>query len=247
MAFVFNPAQLLRLRKAVYSYNAAVKRMAASGKYDVVPNPTTMARERELISNARDLSTRIKQLRRVLTTVKKGSQNVVTFKGIKMPKYMKDEIRNIVRDLNKERKQLREELFPDWDELSPRQRATAQSDRNLNDLHEEDYTTAEDFDDLNDEKYPNMPRQAEIYIDTWLNNGENPEIPKLIREMAQCEYGFKLLMESPDIEKEVRYIYPDDKNTPYKEPYSIRISKATQYWLDMYADYNAHTGYFTKC
>lgn len=261
MAFVPNAKQLAKLRAAVKAYNAAVRRLDASGRFDVVPNTTSTAQERDRISSARELSTRVRQLRRILTTERSDAQDTVTYKGVTMPKYMKREARNIVRDRNAERREIREKLYPNWEQMSPMQRATAQSSRDIHELHEEDYTDAESFDSLIDEEYPNLPKKAEAYISVWEANGENPAIPALIREMATCEFGFKVLMNSPDIEKEVEYIYMDSHDaefvsykkrgnrraSAFKEPYRERISKATQYWYDRYDEYLRREGYFSKC
>ena len=69
-------------------------------------------------------------------------------------------------------------------------------------------------------------------------------------------------MNSPDIEKEVEYIYMDiievttptnkrrrvrTKGSAFKDPYPTRISKATQYWYDRYDEYLRREGYFSKC
>jgi len=256
MAFILNPAQLLRLRKAVRAYNAAVDRMVASGKYDVVPNKTNMVQEKEFISSARDLSTRVRQLRRILTTERKDAQTPVRFKGVVMPQYMKREIRNTVRDQNAERRGIRETLVPNYDELSPQRRATLLSNRDLQDLHEEDYIDPESFDELLSEKYPNIAKRTDIYIDQWLNVNGSEEVADMIREMSTCVEGFKILMQSPDIEKEIDYIYegaaPSSSSkarraSAFKEPQTERISKADSYWRERYNDYLNHTGYFSGC
>lgn len=254
MAFELNAQQLAALRKAVKSYNSAIDRMAKSGKYDVIPTKTNMFREKEFISDKTDFNLRVKQLRRILTTEKKGAQDAVDFHGYVMPRYMRDEIKNIVRSSNERRKAIRSELFPNFDELTPLQKANVTSNKNLMPLDEADYSTPEDFDDLLQEEYPNIPMKAEIYIDEWNKNRGNPEVPKLIREIAQGDpFGFQRLMEGPDIEKEIEYIYSDDltasgqnksRGSAFKEPMINRYAKAEAYWREQYEDYKAHRGYF---
>jgi len=100
------------------------------------------------------------------------------------------------------------------------------------------------------EEYPNLPVKAEIYIDVWNENNGSPEIPELIREIAQEDpFGFQRLMESPDLEKEIEYIYSDEfsgkrRGSAFKEPMINRYGKAEAYWREQYEDYKAHRGYF---
>ena len=250
MAFIPNAVQLSKLRKAVRSYNSAIGRLSASGKFTSVPFKTSMAREKEFISSAQDLNLRVKQLRRILTTEKKGTQDPVEFHGEVMPKYMRDEIKNIIKSSNERRKAIRSELFPDFDELTPIQQAPLLSNKNLMPLDEADYSTPQDYEDLLEEEYPNIPFKAELYIDTWLSNKGDPEIARIIREIAtENPDGFKKLMESPDIEKDVEYVYPDEqtaktRGSAYKEPMINRYNKAAAYWRQQYSDYKAGKGYF---
>lgn len=250
MAFIPNAAQLSALRKAVKAYNSAVGRMARSGKFTVVPFKTSMTREKEFISSAQDLKLRVAQLRRVLTTEKKGAQNPVNFHGEVMPAYMRDEIKNIVKSSNERRKAIRSELFPNFDELTPVQQASVVSNKNLSPLDEADYSTAQDFEDLLDEEYPNMPKKAEIYIDVWLENNGDSETADLIREMAnENPEGFQRLMEGPDIEKEIEYIYPNEfkakrRGSAFKEPMINRYEKARAYWHEQYENFKENRGYF---
>jgi hypothetical protein len=228
--------------------------MAKSGKYDVIPSKTNMFREKEFISDKTDFNLRVKQLRHILTTEKKGAQDAVEFHGYVMPRYMKDEIRNIVRSSNERRKAIRSELFPNFDELTPLQKANVTSNKNLTPLDESNYSTAEDFDDLLQEEYPNLPIKAEIYIDVWNENNGSPEIPELIREMAQEDpYGFLKLMEGPENEKEIEYIYPDSvtaskqskrRGSGFFEPMINRYQKAEAFWREQYEKFKKHEGYF---
>lgn len=124
------------MRKAVRSYNAAVDRMARSGKYDTVPERTTMREEQAFVNDmgrgARGLNQRIAQLRRILTTVRKDAQDVVTMSdGRTAPKWLKREIGYANRARNRDRAQRLSRLYPDFDRLSRPQQAQRLADANL--------------------------------------------------------------------------------------------------------------------
>ena len=57
----WNSAQERRLREAVSKYNAAITRMEKSGNYDVIPNKTSVAREKNLIETRDELYQREKE------------------------------------------------------------------------------------------------------------------------------------------------------------------------------------------
>lgn len=262
MAFKPSAAQLNKLRKAVRSYNSAVSRLAKSGRFDVVPYKTSMAREREFVSSAQDLNLRVKQLRRILTTEKADAQKAVEFHGEVMPAYMRDEIRNIVKSTNERRKAIRSELFPDFDEMTRPQQAAALSNRNLMDLEESDYVTQGGFESLLDEEYPNIPKKAEVYISVWEDFGGSSEVSQMIREMAEQDpEGFERLMESPDIEKEIEYVYGEvgagsgagyvgksgytyKRQSGFRGNQINRYKNAREYWEEQYMDFKNREGYF---
>ena len=123
---------------------------------------------------------------------------------------------------------------------------------------EDDYTTADAYADLIAAAYPNIPFKTQLYIDQWLHNGYAPEVADMILEMSTCEEGFKLLMQSPDIEKTLDYIYPDTqlaiskssrarRVSAFKEPLQDRMNAAETYWHDMYEMYVERKGYFRVC
>ena len=99
----------------------------------------------------------------------------------------------------------------------------------------------------------------------WLDNNGSQRVADMILEMSECRYGFSLLMESPDIEKEIDYVYEGSETfnsnwnnrkgkhrkqtraSSFKEPYEDRIGKAEKYWEEQYQDYLNRTGYFKTC
>lgn len=261
MAYTPSSSDLAKLRKAVKAYNAAVDRLYNTGNFDYVPLKTNMFQEREFINSKSELNTRIKQLRRILTTEKPDAQTPVIVNGASVPKYMVDEAESIARDINSTRRALRDSLYPEWEEMSPQQKAVALSNRNLSDIDPEDYYTDYDLQDLVDEQYQSVMKKADVYISVWEDFNGASDIPDKIREMAENDPdGFKILMESPDIEKEIEYVYGDvgaggSKYTgksgfKYKRPSAFRgsminrYSSAETYWREQYSDFLARRGYF---
>lgn len=255
--FSMNPEMLERLLKAIGEYNKEVFSMAESGDYTVVPNPTSIEKELGLISDKRTYNQRVNQLERITDS---DAADVVTRYGVVVPRYMRDEIYNITRQANVRRASYLLDFFPDWDLMTAPEKATAYSNRNLEPLYEEDYYSSNMFDLLLEEAYPNMPDKAKAYINVWLDMTEDEDIASMIMEMAEKNPdGFRKLMESPDDEKEIEYIYPDEfrtgrkgsfsnfnykRTSAFKDDYTIRIDNASSYWTEQYNDFLMGEGYF---
>lgn len=253
-------AQLVELRKAIKSYNAIVNRWQSSGRYDVVPSITNLTNEMEYITDNRSYRERVNQLRRSSSRVKKDASKVVMRKGVAVPKYMADEIKYTERMVNERKKRVRSRLMPDYETLKPVQRLTQLSNKNMMDIDAEEYPTDNlTYDALLREAYPNMPKRAQVYVDVWLDMNGDPEVARMIMEMAENDpEGFELLMESPDMEKEIEYIYPDTKevfigqhsgweynrSSALKGDHNTKMLGATRYWIGEYEDYKNGEGYF---
>lgn len=250
--FTPTPQQLARLSRLIPKVNKVFTEWRNSGLYEESPNNTSLERELNYISENRYFNMRIKQLESVLES---EAGKPVTRYGIVVPKFMRDEIVRGMNMENPERAKLRMELYPEWGSMTSPEKAEILSNKNLNELYEEDYYSADMFDSLMEEIYPNMPKKAQIYIDVWLDNNGDEETASKIMEIAENNpEGFKRLMESPDIEKDIEYIYPDTvknatrhnykRGSAYKEESVLRIEKAEEYWNEMYDDYLNNRGYF---
>lgn len=255
-------AQLLELRKAIKSYNSVIGRWQSSGKYELIPNKTTIAQELDYITSNRTFRERVNQLKRASSRVKKDSGKVVMRKGYAVPKYMADEVRNMTRQKNQENARKRKRLIPDYELLKPVEKARILSNKNLTDFQEDDTFADGDpfaYDALLRETYPNMTKRAQVYIDVWLDMNGDPEVARMIMEMAERDpEGFDLLMESADLEKEIEYIYPDTKQTfigshsgyeykrssAWKGDQTTKMISATNYWIGQYEDFQNGKGYF---
>lgn len=254
--FTPTPQQLARLSRLIPKVNKVFTEWRNSGLFDESPNNTSLERELHYISENKYFNMRINQLESVLEN---DAGKPVTRYGIVVPKFMRDEIIRGINMSDIERARLRMELYPDWGLMTSPEKAEALSNRNLNTLNEEDFYSADMFDYLLDEVYPNMPEKAQYYIDVWLDNYGSPKIAEKIMEMAENNpEGFRRLMESPDIEKEIEYIYPDTANefvgefsgykykrpSAFKDDYGVRKRNAEAYWLEQYEDYKNGQGYF---
>ena len=246
-----------RLKKAIRSYNYYRDKMAKSGKFDYVPERTSLTKEREFISDMTDLEERLAILERIS---KEGADDPVEHFGYTIPRYMKNELRNALRQSNDRRAEFRLSFYPDWELMVTPQQYEAFSNRNLEDLIEKDFITSEDFEQLMEDVFPNMPKKTAAYIEVWLDMTNDEETAAMIMEMAENNpKGFRKLMESPDQQKEIEYIYPDEFNIKktgrsgfrYNRAsadkavgFNERIRNAKDYWSNRYNDYLNDRGYF---
>ena len=270
----WNANQEARLRKAVSSYNAAVTRMAKSGKYTAVPNKTTFEQEKSRIETRDELRQREKELGRILVKNKKDANEPVNVGSDEMPfivpKYMKDEISLAVKSINKERLQRRLRLFTDAGDVSkelaqkggmivtehgyvdPRTgevidalgKATAYSDKNLNPLNEDNYRDGDDLDDVWDEKYPQTYKYAEQYKEAWMAYNGDPMVLEVIDYMAD-HYPDELKDIFDSGDDEVEINFIyDTSKSSDKTPTVMRHNAIKEYWGDIYYRYAGTNIYF---
>lgn len=246
-----------QFEKWLERYNNTVRAWRESGEYSVTPLETDYSTEMERITSQRQFIERLSQLKRAC---KKGAGNPIFLHGMVIPKYMRDEVRNIVRQKNKENAAWRASFIEQFDMLTPASYGAVISNRNLEDLREEDYMgSGADFEDLLEIEYPDLPKQAEAYISVWEDMNGDEDIPHIIRYLAEHDPdGFRKLMESPDFEKEIEYIYPEaqgyayrgssgftyKRGSAYKGAHETRMGNAASYWRDQYWDYQNREGYF---
>lgn len=206
--------QLSKLSKAVRSYNTAITRMAKSGKYDSLPNYTDVESERAHIRTRQQLDTRVKQLGRILKKNNPSADKPVEVNGLTVPQYLKKEIQNTARTVNDERRKYRETLFGDFEGMSEIRKATLMANKNLADVHEEDYVTGDDFDDLLSELYPDLRDYIDKYINVWEDFGGDEEVIEIIERFGEENpEKFKEIIEGDYDETQIDYIYPSKGST----------------------------------
>ena len=222
-AIRWTPNQLKRLRQAVQSYNSAVTRMTKSGKFDSIPNYTDVESEKEHIRTRQQLDSRTKQLGRIL---KKNNPNadkpveVDTPAGkMVIPQYLRQEIKNTARVINEERRQYRESLYGNFEEMSRPAQATAMANKNIAPVHEEDYYTGDDYDDLLGELYPDLRDYIDKYKNVWQDFGGDEEVVRIIERFEEENPDkFKEIIEGDYDETEINYIYGEVLTGPQRNP-----------------------------
>lgn len=214
--------QVSRLREAVRAFNATVTKMVNSGKYDVVPNKVNLEKEMGRITTRDQLYQRERELRRILKKNRKDAQEVVEIDGVKMPRYLPREYKNATRSVNRQRAELRETIAPGIGEMSKPEQAYYYANRNLIDLPtvpQNPADMADMYDEFIDEKYFTDILYFDNYMDALKKNFPTiaDEIEQIILKLQENPRALRQVMESPDIEKEIDYLYPDRDLTKYEE------------------------------
>lgn len=248
---------MTNLKRRINAYNKVVNKWWDSGQYAAAPFPTTLEREMSYMTSKRRYNERMAQLGRALPSINKRASDVVNFHGFEVPRYMRDEVRNIVKAKESEYSEMRRTYIPAWEQFTPQRKLAEQANKNFAPIYEEDYIEPDYYDELLDIAYPNVPKIAEVYIDVWEDMNGSPDIPDIIRELATKDpEGFMMLMDSPDIEKDIEYIYPSSADiisglnytyrnqSAYKSSLNVRMDRAADYWRDQLQDYYNREGYF---
>lgn len=224
--------QVERLRKAVSSFNAAVTRMEKSGKYDHVPNKVDMQTEMGRIDTRDQLRQRLVELGRILKKNKPDAQDVVQAPdGSKVPRYLITEARNAKRAVNRQRQELRDTIYPDWDNMKPWDKAADRSDRNIQPL-KADYWSAEDLEYLWGEKYVKDEDYLQNYIATMRSisawDEVSQELEDIIRDITKKPRALRQIFEEQHDETEIYYLYPVSKED--LTPFQIRYNRVIRFW-----------------
>lgn len=257
MGWSLSAKEAMLLKRRINAYNRVVQGWQESGIYSSTPLTTTFERELNYVTTKRRYNERMAQLGRALSSNKKAS-NPVVFHGLVVPEYMRNEVRNISRAKNQQFAEMRKTYFPQWDILSPQRKLAEMSNHNYYDIDERDYIeTPTHYEELIEIEYPDMPKAAEIYISMWEDFKGDSDIPDIIRFLAAKDpQGFYNLMESPDKEKDINYIYPSFQETYYgkhytyknqsadRTPHADRLEYAAEYWRQQLQDYYNREGYW---
>ena len=236
----WNPSQKKRLRKAVSSYNAAITRMEKSGKYDALPNRTSVEREMGLIETRDELRQRERELGRILKKNNPEADKPVDLSSngtLVVPQYLQKEIQLAARSINKRRLSQRFQLFDDLADVSKATEYARYSNKNLMDIDEDDYYDGDDLDALWEELYPQTAKYADKFVEAWNEYNGDPLVPGVIEFMAeQYPDELALIFESGDDEVSINYIYSAEKSAD-KTPVVLRHDNIISYWNDIYVKY----------
>lgn len=204
----WNENQQKRLRNAVRRYNRQVDKMKQSGIYDFVPERTTYAKEKERIYTRQQLYTRLAQIDRIKKT---GAAAPVEHEGYIVPTYLRNEIRNAIRNINRGRQEFRATHLPT--DLTDIEFATAISNSNFADIDTHSYYSGYDLEDLISSMLPNISNRVNMYValfkDNMMGYDGAYEALEVLSLMAD-KYPDKLLeiFESNLEEVDISYIYP---------------------------------------
>lgn len=208
--------------------------MRRSGLYKHVPEPVTIEGEMERIHTRDKLYTRLRQLNRAVRA--DALRPVHTDQGT-VPYYLKHEVDIATNTANRIRKQLRDRLYPDLDDMEPEKRERRLVNRNLRDLRK-DYT-AEGMRDAQGET--DYLDEGKIYswLNAWVSNSakhaEFAATKAIVERFIRTDRKtLQMNLESDYDEKEPEFIYPQSS---YMEPFDVRQSKAARFWRDMEAKY----------
>ena len=265
-------SQLHRLSEAVRKYNAAITRMENSGQYDYVPNRTSVEKEKKHIRTRHQLYRREKQLGRVLKSnnpeaTKQVEVRISEDETVTVPKYLKDEIRYSKQAINDERRELRENLIPDFDELSPVKRASVMANRDFAEIpiepdepgeeaddYIEDYFSGDDLEELWWQEYPNVADYMDKYYAVWeeVGGGDEEGLREILdRFVAEDPESLAKIFASGDPRLEIEYIYPSkplsgngskrgykyNRLSAFQDPYEKRRNNVIEFWREMESEY----------
>ena len=223
------------LRRAVSAYNRTVDRLEKSGRFDLVPNKTSMQVEMGRINSRDQLYQRVKELRRILKSVKPDAQNPVEYMGAVVPLYMKREIEGAKRIINAERRKSRYANFPGWDEMTPRERVQAETSGNIGDLQGE-YSTPDDLDDLTSQRYAESDANyMRKYIDVWhdycvVRKYEQQVVDDIEWLIDNRPNAIREILDRGYIQAQIDYIYSES------DDYTDTLTKhnnIVDFWRDM--------------
>ena len=228
-----------RLGNAIIGYNRDVDRMINSGLYDFTPNKTSLKHEMGRIRTAKELKRRIEELNRIHQDVNPYSFEPVDRQGRIVPRYLAEEIRSAMSDVDLEHRQLRASLFPGWGSMSSQQQAYHAAGSNISDLGGE-YMTGDDLEALLNERYAETDAAYfENYIEAWheyctLRSSEQ-EVVDNIRWLLDNRPGaIREILARGDIRANIDYIY--EQSADFTE-IRLRHQNIIDFWEDMRASY----------
>lgn len=219
-------SQVNRLKRAVANFNRTITWLEK--KYDgmvELPNRVNFNEEKANITSGTDLNRRVKQLNRILVKNNPNAQSVVDGKL----NYLKREIQYAKRYNDKKRRELRKSLYPEWDNMSKVEQATALANKNISDLIGE-YTSAQDLTYLWNLQYHGRNAKVSNYIEQWEKyNGDSSVVNAILKIQSYDANLLDELFEGPWDEVDIEYIYPS--TTVYRgENVILRHYKIIEFW-----------------
>ena len=250
MASILGPKRIKALHNAVNLWNRNLTRDIKSDRYDYVPSGVTYDDMVQRIHSVKDYNAIMRFLGSNDAHVNPRARDIVLLQGQRVPRYVADLMGELGEGINDRRLRDAEIIYPGFNELSPVEKASKLANVGLNPLAYENYG-ADKLNVMFNERFPNCMEKAEIYIQVWEDWGGDPEVPRIIRELAEKDPDrFVRIMDSNADEKEIHFIYPSHEMITTKKnkrgwiynvqsadetPMSERQANALQFWLDVEA------------
>ena len=213
--------------------------MRTSGRYDLVPNNTSVEKEMERIYSRQQLYQRVKELRRIQKGVNPNAWNETELAGAIVPQYLASEIKYTKKVVNEERRKARYQIYPGWDEMEPREQAQYAADGNIGELTGT-YVNADDLEDLTDMEY-NESDSAYMakYISVWheycvVREYEQQVVDDIEWLLQNRPGAIREILERRYVQATIDYVYSDSADlTDLK----LRHNNIVDFWSDMRAHY----------
>ena len=248
MANIMGAKRKKKLHDEVMLANRRLTKMAESGRYDAIPSGYTYEDLVSRIHSVSDFNGIIRFLRMSDERYNKGGLTPVKWDGEWVPKYAVDLLEETGGQINKRRQKDTSILYENWEQMDTVEKMTRLANVGLANIHVEDYSV-EELGELFNERYPNVLEKADIYIQTWQDWGGDPEVPDIIRKLAEENPDrFIRIMDSNYDQKEIYFIYPskelmsrkkNDRGWIYKNqsanesPLNERQQAALKFWRDV--------------
>ena len=211
----WTPKRVQEFGHVVASYNTIVRRLNKQfeGMGVRLPNEIKAIDERSPITNYEQYRRRIRQLKRLSKSVKSDAQEVVETDFGPTIKYLKRELSYAKRAVNKRREQKRSELYPEWESMSPVEKAIAKSQSNINEIVTDvNEMTGDDLDDMHHEVRWLAYDYYNNYLQAWANwHGDYEGYAEVVRIvtwfMEKHSWELEKILDGPDPEKTIDYLY----------------------------------------
>lgn len=221
-----------KLQQAVEKYNAWVDEMSRR-TFDYIPNKTSMAKEISNIYTPQQLNERLAFLNSV---DEPGADVPVLFRSALVPEFMQDRILELEANIDDEHQSTIERLFPNWEDMSSAERATAYAKAPIAPTSK----TAISGDDMDDLQTQYEAEKEDNYIQNYMNEWiKYCSIPRLrnrvlddIEWIANNYPGvIKDILNRGDKEASIEYVY--QYSAFQGEDIETRHTRIVQYWKQL--------------
>ena len=220
---------LERLGRAVRKYNKVIENWEQRS-FDEIPRKTSVQREMRKVTNYEELEKRIYDLESITLP---GSDVPVSLRGTIVPEYMTRIVEDLELEIDESRRAQRNELYPEWDKLTPQQRAEARSHANIDPL-DKGKMTAQYMEDLEEERLSEKDANyIANYEAEWMKLSTDKHVRDQVVEDLEWIYEnspgtLKFLTQRGDDATAIEYIY--EYKTAYARPFEKRREDIEEYW-----------------